>query len=108
MVKMIAAGKRIWPCKGHYMGFNLGVFLQIKHYKGTNFGVCQSDNSKGPDLPANVYSGRISYVGENSKGGGPALFFAEREAGYRGSIFFETCLALVADSRKKFTNVFEH
>ena len=66
------------------MGFNLGLFLQMVAYMNTEFRAWRSGDIMGPDLPMGVYSGRIFYDGENP-GGGPALFFAEREAGGGGA-----------------------
>jgi len=53
-------------------------------YMNTEFRAWRSGDIMGPDLPMGVYSGRIFYDGENP-GGGPALFFAEREAGGGGA-----------------------
>jgi hypothetical protein len=36
--KMIAARTRIWASEGHYMGFNLGLFLQMGGFNGLDFG----------------------------------------------------------------------
>jgi hypothetical protein len=47
LVKMTAARTRIWPDKGHYMGLNLGVFLQIMALLRFNFHEGQSDDFSG-------------------------------------------------------------
>ena len=45
--KKEVAGTRIWGSKGHCMGLNLGVFLQIGVYKGTDFWAGQLDGFTG-------------------------------------------------------------
>src|SRR5208283_3306648 len=45
--KKEAAGTRIWGSKGHYMGLNFGVFLQIGVYKGTDFWAGQLNGLTG-------------------------------------------------------------
>jgi hypothetical protein len=37
----------LWAINGHYMGLNLGVFLQIGEYTGTDFWIGQSDGFTG-------------------------------------------------------------
>ena len=50
-----AAGTRIWPAKGHYMGLNFCVFWQIKAHTGTKFWVGESDDIPGPNLSMDRY-----------------------------------------------------
>jgi hypothetical protein len=47
MRKMTAARTRIWAAKGHHMGLNLGVFLQIGASYRFNFYTWQSDGFTG-------------------------------------------------------------
>jgi len=106
--KIEAAGTRIWPANGHYMGLNLGVFLQIVAYLSMEFWAGESGDIAGPDLPMDGHTGRIFYDGENA-GGDPALFFAEREAGGREAIIFENCrVVLFPESSARDAIIYEN
>jgi hypothetical protein len=47
MKKMTAARARIWPAKGHYMGLNLGLFLQTGQINYLVSGQIETDDFAG-------------------------------------------------------------